>query len=207
MRAILIFCLIGFCFPGPGWGQGLLRTESLRKKFLEKADTSKDANRLKNSFEGVVARVTDSESIWVHIDNKQDFLRWTYKLSESNLNTDRQEVRVWLSFVSPKRSVSKGKKYNKWFREKKVPFEIQKNFRNRRVRVDYRLLQGVYRLVGMVWAADISINLWLVQNGWSFYLIERGDSPFHEDFVAAEKYAQERQLGLWEPRKTKTDTE
>ncbi len=199
MRVILFFCLIGFYFPTSVGAQGFFSTESLRKKFFEKADQSKDPARLKNSFEGSVSRVADSESIWIRIENRQDYLRWTYKLSQNSLNRDRQEIRVWLSYVSPKRSVSRGKDYNQWFREKKVPYEIGKNFRNRRVRVDYRLIKGIYRLVGMVWAADVSINLWLVQNGWSFYLIEKGDSPYHNDFVAAEKSAQDRQLGLWEP--------
>jgi len=198
MRAILIFCLIGFYFPLTGDAQSFFSTESLRKKLFEKADKSKDPEQLKNSFEGSVSRVTDSESVWIYIENKQDYLRWTYKLSQNNLNTKRQEVRVWLSYVSPKRSVSRGKEYNEWFRDKKVPYEIAKKFRNRRVRVDFRLLERVYRLVGMVWASDVSINLWLVQNGWLFYLIEKGDSPYHDDFVSAEKSARDQLLGLWE---------
>ncbi|MBF0280114.1 MAG: thermonuclease family protein [SAR324 cluster bacterium] len=198
MHVLLIFCLIGLSFPVSLEAQSFFSTESLRKKFFEKADNSKDPEQLKYSFEGSVSRITDSESIWIYIENKQDYLRWTYKLSQSNLNRDRQEVRVWLSYVSPKRSVSRGREYNEWFTDKKVPYEIAKKFRNRRVRVDYQLLEKVHRLVGMVWAADVSVNLWLVQNGWSFYLIEKGDSPYHDDFVKAEKTARDQQLGLWE---------
>lgn len=203
MRLVLTLCLLGILFPQSSWSQSLFSTESIRGKLFQKADKSKDYNQLKNSFQGVVTRVADAESIWVHLENKKDFRRWTYKLSQDNLDPERQEVRVWLRYVSPKRSVSRGKKYNTWFK-KKVRFELAKNFGKRQVRVDYKLLERVYRLEAMVWAADVCVNLWMVQRGWSFYLIEKGSSPFHEDFVKAEKLARERQLGLWKPAKRTT---
>lgn len=203
MRTLLAVCLMGVLFPGSAWSQSLFSTESIRGKLFQRADKSKDYEQIRNSFEGVVTRITDSESVWVNVDDKQEFNRWTYKLSKSNLDVARQEVRVWLRYVSPKRSVSRGKKYNDWFK-KKVRFELAKNFGKRRVRVSYKLLPRVYRLEGMVWAADVNVNLWLVRKGWSFYLIEKGESPFHQDFVDAEKFAKERQVGLWKPVKNKT---
>ncbi len=196
MRFLLILLFTGLLAPHVGWSQGFFSTESIRGKLSARADKSKKYNQLDKSFEGVVSRITDSESIWVHLENKRDFIRWTYKLSKSNLDVDRQEVRIWLRYVSPKRSISRGKKYNDWFK-KKVAYEIGKSFHNRRVRVSYKLLERVYRLEGMLWTGDVNINTWLVRNGWSFYLIEQGESPFHQDFVAAEQYAQQNKLGLW----------
>ncbi len=175
-------------------------TEKIRS-FLKQRPTDREKyDQIKNSIEGVIGRISDSESVWVHLENKREFLRWTYKLSRSNLDVKRQEVRVWLKYVSPKRSVSRGKKYNDWFK-KKVAFEMGKAFRNRRVRVEYDYLDKAYRLTGVAWAGDTSINVWLVQNGWSFYLLEEGESRFHEDFKNAEKRAESRQLGLWKPPK------
>ena len=202
MRVFLTLWMLAGVLLQPAWSQSLFSTEAIRGKLSQRADKSKEVDSLKNSFQGVVTRIADSESIWVHLENKRDFQRWTYRLSQDNLNPERQEVRVWLRYVSPNRSVSRGKKYNTWFR-KKVRFELAKNFGNRQVRVDYKLLERVHRLEGMVWAADVCLNLWLVQKGWSFYLIEK-KSPFHEDFVQAEKLARERQLGLWKPPKRTT---
>ncbi|MBF0286261.1 MAG: thermonuclease family protein [SAR324 cluster bacterium] len=196
MRFFLIFLFVSLHSPGFVWSQSFFSTEAIRGKLSGRADKSKKYNQLDNSFEGVVSRITDSESIWVHLEKKRDFIRWTYKLSKSNLDVDRQEVRIWLRYVSPKRSISRGKEYNDWFK-KKVAYEMGQHFHNRRVRVTYNLLKKVYRLEGMLWTGDVNVNTWLVRNGWSFYLIEDGDSPFHQDFVAAEQYARQHKLGLW----------
>ena len=49
----------------------------------------------------------------------------------------------------------------------------------------------------MVWTGDTNINVWLVRNGWSFYLLETEPPPEHEDLLAAENEAKLRQVGLW----------
>ena len=178
----------------------LLKTESIRKKLYDRMDERKKSKTLskvsEKFFSGIFSRVTDSESVWIRIDNRSKYRKWTFKLSKKNLNLQRQEVRVWLKYVSPKLSVSHGKEYNEWFL-KKSAYELQKMFYNRQVRVVYDYSEKLYRLEGILWSGDTNINVWLIRNGWSFYLLGEEPPREHQEFLAAENEAREKQLGLW----------
>jgi len=115
---------------------------------------------------------------------------------QENLNLPRQEVRVWLKYVSPKLSISHGNEYNEWFR-KKTAFEMQKIFYNRQVRINYDYSDKLFRLDGMVWTGDTNINIWLIRNGWSFYLLENEPPLEHKDLLSAENEAKQLKVGLW----------
>ncbi len=181
--------------------EGLLKTESIRQKLFSRMDNRKKSKPLRTGIEniliGIFSRVTDSESVWIRIENRSEFRKWTFKLSKQNLNLPRQEVRVWLKFVSPKLSVSHGKEYNEWFR-KKAAFEMQKIFYNRQVRINYDFSEKLFRLDGIIRSGDTNINIWLIRNGWSFYLLGDETPPEHEDMLAAENEAKQRQVGLWD---------
>jgi len=181
--------------------EGLLKTESIRQKLFSRMDNRKKSKPLRTGIEniliGIFSRVTDSESVWIRIENRSEFRKWTFKLSKQNLNLPRQEVRVWLKFVSPKLSVSHGKEYNEWFR-KKAAFEMQKIFYNRQVRINYDFSEKLFRLDGIIRSGDTNINIWLIRNGWSFYLLGNETPPEHEDMLAAENEAKQRQVGLWD---------
>ncbi len=178
----------------------LLKTESIRKKLYDRMDEKKNSKILsrvsEKMFSGIFSRVTDSESVWIRIDNRSKYRKWTFKLSKKNLNLQRQEVRVWLKNVSPKLSVSHGKEYNEWFL-KKSAYELQKMFYNRLVRVVYDYSEKLYRLDGILWSGDTNINIWLIQNGWSFYILEEEPPPEHDQFLAAENEARKKRVGLW----------
>ena len=178
----------------------LLKTESIRSKLYDRMDERKKSKTLskvsEKMFSGIFSRVTDSESVWIRIDNRSKYRKWTFKLSKKNLNLQRQEVRVWLKYVSPKLSVSHGKEYNEWFL-KKSAYELQKMFYNRQVRVVYDYSEKLYRLDGILWSGDTNINVWLIRNGWSFYLLGEEPPPEHQEFLAAENEAREKQVGLW----------
>ena len=178
----------------------LLKTESIRKKLYDRMAERKKSKTLskvsENMFSGIFSRVTDSESVWIRIDNRSKYRKWTFKLSKKNLNLQRQEVRVWLKYVSPKLSVSHGKEYNEWFL-KKSAYELQKMFYNRQVRVVYDYSEKLYRLDGILWSGDTNINIWLIRNGWSFYMLGEEPPPEHQEFLAAENEAREKKVGLW----------
>ena len=178
----------------------LLKTESIRKKLYDRMAERKKSKTLskvsENMFSGIFSRVTNSESVWIRIDNRSKYRKWTFKLSKKNLNLQRQEVRVWLKYVSPKLSVSHGKEYNEWFL-KKSAYELQKMFYNRQVRVVYDYSEKLYRLDGILWSGDTNINIWLIRNGWSFYLLGEEPPPEHQEFLAAENEAREKKVGLW----------
>ena len=180
--------------------EGLLKTESIRQKLFRRMDDRKKSKPLRtvseNILVGVFSRVTDSESVWIRIERRSEYRKWTFKLSKKNLNLPRQEVRVWLKYVSPKLSISHGNEYNEWFR-KKAAFEMQKIFYNRQVRINYDYSDKLFRLDGMVWTGDTNINIWLIRNGWSFYLLENEPPLEHKDLLAAENEAKQLKVGLW----------
>ena len=180
--------------------EGFLKTESIRQKLFRRMDDRKKSKPLRTVSEniliGVFSRVTDSESVWIRIERRSEYRKWTFKLSKKNLNLPRQEVRVWLKYVSPKLSISHGNEYNEWFR-KKAAFEMQKIFYNRQVRINYDYSDKLFRLDGMVWTGDTNINIWLIQNGWSFYLLENEPPLEHKDLLAAENEAKQLKVGLW----------
>ena len=178
----------------------LLKTESIRKKLYDRiGERKKSKNPTKASekmFSGIFSRVTDSESVWIRIDNRSKYRKWTFKLSKKNLNLQRQEVRVWLKYVSPRLSVSHGKEYNEWHL-KKSAYDLQKVFYNRQVRVVYDYSEKLYRLEGILLSGDTNINVWLIRNGWSFYLLGEEPPLEHREFLAAENEAREKKVGLW----------
>ena len=180
--------------------EGLLKTESIRQKLFERMDDRKKSKPLRTVSEniliGVFSRVADSESVWIRIERRSEYRKWTFKLSKKNLNLPRQEVRVWLKYVSPKLSISHGNEYNEWFR-KKAAFEMQKIFYNRQVRINYDYSDKLFRLDGMVWTGDTNINIWLIRNGWSFYLLDNEPPLEHKDLLAAEIEAKQLKVGLW----------
>ena len=63
----------------------LLKTESIRKKLYNRMDQRKKSKTLskvsEQMFSGIFSRVTDSESVWIRIDNRSKFRKWTFKLS------------------------------------------------------------------------------------------------------------------------------
>ena len=204
--SFLLMAIIFFCgslvseFHEVRAEEGLLKTESIRQKLFGRMDDRKKSKPLRTVSEniliGVFSRVTDSESVWVRIERRSEYRKWTFKLSKKNLNLPRQEVRVWLKYVSPKLSISHGNEYNEWFR-KKAAFEMQKIFYNKQVRINYDYSAKLFRLDGMVWTGDTNINIWLIRNGWSFYLLENEPPLEHKDLLAAENEAKQLKVGLW----------
>ncbi|MEE2716988.1 MAG: thermonuclease family protein [SAR324 cluster bacterium] len=202
LRLLIPFVALVFLLPSALPAQTMLKTESIRQKLFDRMG-QRDRNEKQDPielphFEGVFSRATDSESVWVRIDNRREFRKWTYKLSKGSLSLPRQEVRVYLDFVSPKLSVSHGKEFNRRFL-KWVTDSLTKTFYNRRVRVDYEYSERLSRLNGIVLAADTSINQWMIRNGMSFYLLPEKPPAEHGELLAAEKVAQKKGVGLWKP--------
>jgi len=200
MAIIILFGSLVSKFHEVRAEEGLLKTESIRQKLFGRMDDRKKSKPLRSVSEniliGVFSRVTDSESVWIRIERRSEYRKWTFKLSKKNLNLPRQEVRVWLKYVSPKLSISHGNEYNEWFR-KKAAFEMQKIFYNRQVRINYDYSDKLFRLDGMVWTGDTNINIWLIRNGWSFYLLENEPPLEHKELLAAENEAKQLKVGLW----------
>ena len=86
---LAIFLLFGSLngeFPEILAEEGLFKTESIRQKLFKRMDDRKRSKPLRtvseNIFFGIFSRVTDSESIWVRIESRSEYRKWTFKLSK-----------------------------------------------------------------------------------------------------------------------------
>ena len=93
--------LVLMLFAQNVWAEekSIFNTESIRSQLFNRMKDRKEEQKARKInltiLHGVFGRMTDPESIWVRIDSRTEFRKWTYKLSKQSLNLPRQEVRVW----------------------------------------------------------------------------------------------------------------
>jgi endonuclease YncB( thermonuclease family) len=146
---------------------------------------------------GPVVKVERPDAIWVRIPYRPAYEEVARGLTAQNRNAKEQLVRVWFLHASPEASANRGRTYNQWFR-KKVAYELNRKVRGKDVVVQFRIVQQGKRVFGMVLMGEENINLWLVLNGWSYYVLGQGENPFDKQFVQAEDIARKRKAGLWQ---------
>jgi len=145
---------------------------------------------------GKVVKIERPDAVWVRLSYRPAYQDLHRLLSSANRNSKEQSVKVWFLHVSPEASARLGKKYNQWFR-KKVSYELGKKLIGKDVVVQFRIVKGGQRVYAMVFMGKENINLWLVLNGWSYYLLNQGENPSEKKFVQAEDLARKNKVGLW----------
>ena len=146
---------------------------------------------------GTVDEVERPDALWVRFSYRPSYQELVPMLSPGNRDDRGQRVRVWFRFVSPEASVSGNKAYREWFR-KKVVYELEQKLKDREVTVQFELIPNTRRINGMVLLGEENINLWLVLNGWSYFLLSQGETPFEKQFIQAETIARREKAGLWQ---------
>ena len=145
---------------------------------------------------GQVVKVERPDALWVKVPYRPAYHELSQVLTRSNRKNKEQWVKVYFLHVSPEASVNQGRKYNAWFR-KKVMYELGRKLAGKDVVVQFRIVQEGKRMFGMLFKGKENINLWLVLNGWSYYLLDQGENPFDKLFIQAEAVARKRKSGLW----------
>ena len=151
----------------------------------------------KGIMRGKVAKIERPDAFWIFIPYRpayHDFAKFLPRASKDDKN---QLIKVWFLNVSPEASANRGKKYNEWFR-KKVNYELGRKLKGKEVSIQFRVIPHGKRIYGMVFLGEENINLWLVLNGWSYYLlpIDKKD-PNEKKFIEAEELARKQKAGLW----------
>ena len=145
---------------------------------------------------GVLARIDQPDAVWIKINYRPAFLDLAQHIPPSHIDQENSLVKVWLQHVSPELSVNEDKRFNAWFKER-VVYEIRTRLEGKTVTAHLDLEAASKRPRGVVFFGEESLNLWLVTNGWSYYLLSDPPSPYHEQFVLAEDSARRRKVGLW----------
>ncbi len=154
------------------------------------------AHGTRGEVRGTVQDVPRPDAIWIRLDYRPAYQDFVEYVSPANRKDKEQWLKVWFRFVSPEASVNQDPAYNEWFHEK-VVYELKQKLLGRQVSVQFRIMPGG-RLYGMVYHGEENINLWLVLNGWSYYLLSDGDNPYEKMFHDAEQTARNNDRGLWQ---------
>ena len=97
--------LLSFLFPS---STSALDPAEQRKALFERLHQQQKKKTFLSEVSGTVSRFSDSESIWIRIDDRRKYRKWTYRLATSSLDNQRQEIRIYLKYVSPQLSVKRG---------------------------------------------------------------------------------------------------
>ena len=145
---------------------------------------------------GTIVKIERPDAFWLRVPHRPSYQDLSKLLSRNNRNNKEQLIRIWFLHVSPEASANQGKEYNEWFR-KKVMYELGRKMVGKDAVLQFRLVQQGDRMYAMVFLGKENINLWLVLNGWSYYLLNQGENPYKKEFARAEALAKDRKVGLW----------
>lgn len=146
---------------------------------------------------GTFERVERPDAIWVRIPYRPAFQNFAAHVSSQNRNDKDALLRIWFRFISPENSaLTQDREYIEWFR-KKVVFELDRKLAKQPVTVQFVIDPVTRRPQGMVLLGEENVNIWLVLNGWSFYLLNEEKGPYDKAFTDAELTARKQKAGLW----------
>jgi Staphylococcal nuclease homologue len=149
---------------------------------------------------GDVDSIAGPASFWLHMDYRPAYQELIQNVALPNRDDHKLLVRVDLAYVSPEETGSRDPKFAEYFRNK-VEFELKQKLVGQAVTVNFSIYGGdLGRLRGMVFLgkeAQDNVNLWLVLNGWSYYVVGDSANPYDKRFREAEDLAKRDQAGIW----------
>ena len=185
------------------------KTGKYQYVFPPKANTNEQKTRKPKvgeiqQFYGVVAKIEDSRSIWIKIESRKVYQRLAQSLSRRNRNDKEKKLRVILKYVNPVIvNSSKISFRRKW--EKYVVKKLERELLTKQVSVYFEYhenaLQFTASIVKEKKGSGIqngrNTNLWMISEGLSFYIFEKGLAIRHKEFEKAQELAKRKKKGLW----------
>jgi len=179
----------------------------ITKKGVKKSSlqiSSPTPGKLQN-VQGIVTRIeNDAKSIWLKIEDRHPYMIIAERLSGGNRNDKNKEIQIQLKYVSPSGSVTSGGDFRKkWRAYSKSKLEEQLLNQPILVEIDYknrsRKLWGtVFTVIETKKGERVrNINLWMIQQGLSYYFIDHGRSPEDKRFMDAQLIARKYKHGIW----------
>ncbi|MBI4083593.1 MAG: YHYH domain-containing protein [Candidatus Lambdaproteobacteria bacterium] len=155
---------------------------------------------LRGEVRGEVVDVQRPDAVWIEMDYRPAYQELASYLGPGHHDDERRRVQVWLQHVAPELSASRGKEFDAWFRQK-VIYELKQKLIGKKVTAQFVLLRSAGRLGAMVLLGDENVNLWMVLNGLSYYLLTGPVNPNEALFIQAEDTAKRNKAGIWvQPR-------
>lgn len=156
-------------------------------------------------IQGTVTRIEkDGKNIWLKIEDRHPYMILAERLSGGNRNDKDKELQITLQYVSPYGSVTRGSD----FRKKWMPYvldRMREQLVNQTVLVEIEYEEGARKLWGTIYRIvqteegekARNINLWMVQQGLSYYFIDHGKASEHKRYLEAQNIAKQYKNGIW----------
>ncbi len=154
---------------------------------------------------GIVSRIeNDAKSIWLKIEDRHPYMIIAERLSGGNRNDKDKEIRIQLKYVSPLGSVTRRGDFKKKWKELVIS-QLSEQLLNRSVLVEIDYQERARKLWGTVYKVvktesgdrARNINLWMIQQGLSFYFIDQGKAHDDKKYISAQKIAEKFKNGIW----------
>ena len=154
---------------------------------------------------GIVTRIEDdAKSIWLRIEDRQPYMIIAERLSGGNRNDKDKEIRIQLKYVSPLGSAIRGGDFRKKWQQL-VLSVLSEQLVSQKVLVEIEYLEKARKLMGTVYTViktdegdrTRNINLWMIQQGLSFYFIDQGKAPDDKKYSSSQSFAQKYKNGIW----------
>jgi len=155
---------------------------------------------VQGTIQGKVVSVAGASSVWIFVDYRPAFQDLAQRIAKENRDDRKELLRVDLAHVSPEETGARNPRFEEWF-VGQVTHELKQKLLDRAVSVNFSIVGGSSsRLRGMVFIGKENVNLWLVLNGWSYYMLGDGDSEYDKLFRNAEDIARRDKTGIWKLR-------
>jgi endonuclease YncB( thermonuclease family) len=154
---------------------------------------------------GIVSRIEDdAKSFWLKIEDRHPYMIIAERLSGGNRNDKEKEIRIQLKYVSPMGSVTKGGSFKKKWK-KFVLSRLSEQLVNQSILVDIEYQDKARKLWGTAFKVvktqegdrARNINLWMIQQGLSFYFIDQGKAADDKKYNTAQRLAGKYKNGIW----------
>ena len=157
-------------------------------------------------IQGVVTQIgSDLKSVWVYIESRQVYMILAKSAARGIRNDKEKKIKLDLKYVAPNSITVRKKKFRRQWREY-IGRMLESQLLNQTVLADIeyrepskRFRAVVYRVVKTKRGDRIrNISLWMIRQGLSYYIIDRGLSPQHKEFSKAQKLAWKSKTGIWQ---------
>jgi len=154
---------------------------------------------------GTVVRIgDDAKSVWIRIAERKPYMILASSLSGNSRDDQNKQFLLDLSYVSPAASVSGSSRFRQQW--KKYAIQVLRNqLENQQVLVELDYEERSRRFRGNIFQTietanggrTLDVNLWMIQQGISFYFIEKGRSSRDKVYTEAQDAARKAKLGVW----------
>ena len=157
-------------------------------------------------IQGAVAQIgSDLKSVWIYIESRQVYMILAESAAKGIRNDKEKKIRLDLQYVAPNSIAVRKREFRQQWREY-VGRMLESQLLNQTVLADIEYRGGsrrfravVYRVVKTKQGDRIrNINLWMIRQGLSYYIVDRGLAPRHKEFSKAQELARKSKAGIWQ---------